>query len=257
MGIKLLFNTIGEAATTITSSLAIRSECELYDIIGGHRSRHVETSETSTEWNLDFTLASTKTLTHLVVSNINHFTTSLDANELEVLYGASFSTSSLAVSLASLNNSLYGIKSQDTVIAHERSSDKFRISFKNVSDSSIFRVGKVYLCEAFNFNGETPILPSNESYLPLSDENKMPAVRGQEVYKCEKTINLTYTGLTYSDIKEFESKPLHNPFFIFDENADLIGSSLEHVICEAYTETREAHNTYILNLILHRLKHYE
>lgn len=257
MGLKLLFNTIGETATALASNLTIRDECDLYDVIGGHRSRQVETSTTGTQWNLDFTLPASKTLDHLVISNADIFTTSKDPKEIEILYGATFSTSSLITSLATLNTSLAGIETQDVVIAHTRASDKFRIAFKNNSESTRFRTGKVYLCEAFDFGGEIPLIPSSQAVLRLSDENKFPCVRGLELYTCEYSIVLVYRGLSYSDLTDFEAKPLHQPFFLYDESDDLFSTSIEHVICESYTESREAHNTYSLELNLKRLKHYE
>lgn len=253
MGLKILTNTLGEYANAISSSLSLRAECDVYDVIGGHRSRQIESSIKGTQFNIDFTLPGSNSFDHLVVTGIDTFTDSLNPSSLDIRYGATFSTLSLSTAVGSIE--LMGHKLQDTVIAHSRTSDKFRIALKNISQSSYFRVGKIYLCQALDIGD-----PSQEAQLenlPLSDDNKFTPIKGRDMFKCETGYSLAWEGLTYAQIQAWNALPLHQPMFLYDSSGDLFPHKSEHVIVESYTETREHLCDFRLDVRFKRLKHYE
>lgn len=255
MGLVILANTIGETATALSSSLTLRTETDVKDVIGGHRSRIIETSAKGTQLNIDYTLPSSKTLTHTVISNIDSFFDSLDPDSIEILYGATFSTSSLDTAIGDIE--LMGTKLQDTIIEHSQAADKLRIALKNISTSSYYRVGKIYLCESLDLGDPMQETQPQIQFLPLSDANMFPAVRGRDEYKCEAAFSLSWDGLSYSQVQSFEALPLHQPLFLYDADGDLFPYKTEHVIVDSYAISKEHMCKLQLDVSFKRLKHYE
>lgn len=245
MGFLFLTNTVAATATTLEDSAAIKSGSDLTHIIAGPRDQIVK-GVAGTSHTVKYNCTSTE-VTHAVITNANLFKSGNNATQILLQYGATPTTDS-TTAIASM--SLVGPKSQDWVKTIARTSTAFLVKFEHSASSESW-YGKIFFSKSFNF-GVPP------QFLAL--QNQLEEVRpllGHMRYMTEQIMVLQFLSLPQTVMASFRALPLHQPFFIYDEDGDHWDHKLEHVvIADPWTELRRLDGTYSLELTVRRLRHY-
>lgn len=247
MSVLLLTNTAAAAATGIeTLGASIATGYKAGWAMAGPRSRLVETSSASD--HAFYYNTSSISVTHCVVTSANYFKAGLNASSIEVHYGAS-NTADSTTAVGSMT--LVGPEQQDWVKTISRTSTKFGVKF-NHSISSKNLYGKVYFSNAFDFENAPQIIE-----LEKLDERVRPLV-GHQWHQVERAMRLRWDNVTAAKMESFKQLPMQWPFFVFDDAGNIFDHKLEHVVVsEPWQAQRRLDGNYELDLILHRLKHYE
>lgn len=252
MSVYLLTNSVGHAATAAavtTGTLA--PGYSAYDAISGPRNRTVR-GGVSGSHRYRYDCPSTQ-VTHVVVSRMDLFKNTLDADTVQVQYGAANSTDS-TTDVGDLD--LVGPTRQDWVKPIARTSSAFALLLNSSETTRAFEYGKVYFSKAFSFGEEPDFGPSVHIRRTEREEYVKPCV-GYYPYAVEASFGITFSDVSLAKVLEFENDlPLSHPFFFYDDSADIFAHQLEHVILRGWGWDRVGDDQFNINLSLARLCHY-
>lgn len=277
MGIVLLSNTIGDAATSVTieqlgdGSFANRSEIE-YDytnMITGGRNSFARFLTTENDGTSTIKYNAIGGVTHVVIARADLI--ALSSTPLDLAFEDEDGViSDFAVSPLTSSN-LIGIDpfkvghGQDWVdkVSSARDVDEWiRIEFEknnDADDNSQVQLSKLYFSNAFDF-GLNPVINPAPQFQDLAEGEKFGrAIKGFEPVPVEKRITLTWEHLSKATVESFRAVPriFEWPIFIYDEDAELFPWKLEHVIITGVRETHLNVDTITLEVDFMRLKHYQ
>lgn len=253
MAVAFLCNTIGHVASAAGINFgSLVSGYNAYDAMSGPRNKTVRGGAGAATHRYQYDCPSSE-VTHVVVSRMDLFKNTLDADEVVVEYSSSHTVDSTT---AVEDLELVGPTYQDWVKPIARTSASFSVAFNSTAITREYEYGKVYFAKAFSFGTE----PAIGQRLRISRAERVQSVRpcmGYKGYAVEAEFDLAFAGVTLAKILEFEALPLHSPLFFYDNTGDLFAHKLEHVIiAKPWTWERVAADSFNIALSLSRLAHY-
>lgn len=246
MSLLFLTNTVGAAATSVSTAGASITGQEQKDAMFGPRNRLIR-SDSDTSHSFIYTSGSEQ-VTHAVLARADIFKRSQNASQIKVEYDSGPTTDS-TTAVGSMT--LVGPKAQDWVKEIDQTSDNFRLTFEH-SSAGATMYSKVYFSKEFTF-GTRPQLVAVEK-----EERRVKPLLGCQWHQTEAIIQLRWEYVTQGAMAIFRDLPIYRPFFLYDEDGYLFDHKLEHVIiADKWIENRRVDGAYQLDMTLRRLKYYD
>ena len=260
MSLKILCNHAGASASSFSLVSGTTSSGNLTDLINGQRGTMWRSVAASSAVSPGYLFDSDLHCTHLVAARADKMVTKAGAQIRAMQRNSGGTWSAISgTTIASLAaGNLTGYSSQDLVISLASAAD-FRglaLEFDSAGTEAMM-FSKLCGAVAFDFGVDIDLTGVTFSDIPESGRMFTPP-RGSWEYETEKQIVMTVSAVSMAIAEQFKALPqlLHWPFFLYDENADLIPWKLEHVLMEGWSEQIREAGIHDFKLSMRRLKHY-
>jgi hypothetical protein len=255
--LKLLFNYAGDQVSEITYA-GTAPFYPGYDenlIVAGNRNTRLRTYGDVNPKIIAYKDTSSRSFQYLVVTRADYGITQAGQNMYSYRNPADYT----ALLTPITKDDLMGPYDQDYCVKawSSGSSTQHGIEYRQVSGVEPMQINQLCVAEDFDL-GIEPSFASSWDFLQESQRYFTP-LKSQIRLRTEARMKMVWVGVAKSDYDALMSWPhlMRWPFFLYDENADIIPWKLEHVCCEQLNISIGNNGRRNIEMTLRRLEHYE
>lgn len=266
---KLLFNTVGNVATSLTHASfgAAASGYSATDLVSGPRSTFFRTTASTGQIRIAYDYSAAMNVDFFAIARADKLITQQGINFKYITKnsGGTWSVTSIVnpLTTSSLIGPTVGTKTvgQDYVYTwgSTQTSYGYGIEMTTAGGSAeAMMISKLYVGQMFSFDSEEVEIGAGWEDLSESERRFRP-MRGSFEYDTEKRIALSWNSQSKATTQSFieTANLLTWPLFLYDPNQYVFAWKLEHVLIEDYTVELAGPDNYDISIIFRRLAHYD
>lgn len=275
MGLKLIYNSVGDAATSIeTTGTAVDSSYNKNSIVAGSRASMVRFVVATTATTIGYEVSSGSfTYDSVVITRADLLARSESPLDFKIQedtgggYGDVAATAVTPLTTAELSGyDAFKIGNGQDYI-HHFASDRTGVEGVRIhldkndggDDDVALQFSKLIIGTAFDFDTWPEQSPAPTwSKLPTGAGDEISSIDGTQRYKSDDEITLTFNSLSLAKIQEFEAiTNIKNwPVYLYDPSAYVFGATLEHCLVQEWSTSFASIGCYDLQVRFRRLRHY-